>query len=147
MAGDRRPPCDICRGEAFDAEFGRTLVWRDELWRLATSVVAPIVGFSYLEPIRHISDISDLDGREAETFGPALSRVTRLLKALTGADVVYALMFGDHIAHLHVNLVPHRAGDAVTGGATLIDPAAPALPRDVHDTFVTRLRAAAGEVL
>jgi diadenosine tetraphosphate (Ap4A) HIT family hydrolase len=143
MAGTGQA-CDICRGEAFDAEFGRTLVWQDDLWRLSTSRVAPIVGFSYLEPRRHIPYITDLDGPEATTFGPALARATTVLKDLTGADIVYALMFGEHVPHLHVNLVPHRAGDVVIGGAQLLDPSAPALPRDVHDAFVGRLRAALG---
>jgi diadenosine tetraphosphate (Ap4A) HIT family hydrolase len=147
VAGDPSPTCEICRGVAFDAEFERIVVWQDEQWRLSTSVVAPIVGFSYLEPIRHIPYINDLDGAESLSFGPTLARVTRLLKTLTGADIVYALMFGDHAPHLHVNLVPHRAGDAVTGGAELLAPTAPPLPSDVHDAFVARLRAAAQDVL
>jgi len=140
-----RQDCDICRGEAFDVEFGRTLVWQDELWRLSTSLVAPIVGFSCLEPRRHIPFINDLDGPEAMSFGPTLARVTAVLMSLTGCDIVYALMFGDHVPHLHVNLVPHRAGDAVTGGAELIDPAAPIPPREVHEAFVDRLRSAVAE--
>jgi diadenosine tetraphosphate (Ap4A) HIT family hydrolase len=142
VAGAERA-CDICRGEAFDAEFGRVQVWRDELWRLSTSVIAPILGFSYLEPLRHIPFITDLDGPEGASFGPTLAAVTSLLKELTEADIVYALIFGDHVSHMHVNLVPHRAGDAVTGGAGLLDPSAPALPAADHEVFVDRLRAAA----
>ena len=144
MASDTRPGCVICRGAAFDAEFVRVLVWQDELWRVSTSVVAPLVGFSYLEPRRHIPFIADLDGPEAASFGPTLARVTDLLRTLTGAEFVYALMFGDHVPHLHVNIVPHRAGDAVRGGVALLDPAAPALPRAVHEAFVERFRDAFG---
>jgi diadenosine tetraphosphate (Ap4A) HIT family hydrolase len=147
MASAEPDACDICRGEAFDVEFGRTLVWQDDLWRLSTSVVTPILGFSYLEPIRHIPYISDLDGPEAESFGPTLARITGLLKGLTDADIVYALMFGDHVAHLHVNLVPHRRGDGLTGGSQLLDPASPALAPDVQEAFVARLRAAARDAL
>jgi diadenosine tetraphosphate (Ap4A) HIT family hydrolase len=145
MATEPVAGCDICRGAAFDAEFGRTLVWQNELWRLSTSVVAPLLGFSYLEPRRHIPFITDLAGPEAATLGPTLAWVTRQLRVLTHADVVYALMFGDHRPHLHVNLVPHRAGDAVTGGADLVDPSAPALSTEVHEAFVARLRAALAE--
>ena len=141
MAGEGHA-CDICRGEAFDAEFGRVLVWRNDLWRLSTSIRAPILGFSYIEPIRHIPYVSDLDGAEAADFGSTLARVTAVLKVATGADIVYALMFGDHMPHLHVNLVPHRAGDAVTGGARLLDESAPSLPASEHEAFVGRLRAA-----
>ena len=132
--------CRICTGEQFDREFGRKLVWHDDLWRVSTSVRAPILGFSYLEPRRHIPFIADLDGPEAETFGPVLARVTRVIRELTSADIVYALMFGDHIPHLHVNIVPHRAGDAVIGGADVVDPNARPLPADAHEAFVERLR-------
>ena len=138
--------CDICRGDEFDAEFGRTFVWQDELWRLTTNIQSPILGFSYLEPRRHISYITNLDGEEAASFGPTLAAVTSLLKRTTGADIVYALIFGDHVAHLHVNLVPHRAGDPVGGGASLVDPEAPALPAEEHDAFIGRLRSAASEL-
>jgi diadenosine tetraphosphate (Ap4A) HIT family hydrolase len=139
---NREPACDICRGDAFDIEFGRVLVWQNALWRLSTSIRAPILGFSYLEPRRHIPYVSDLDGPEAASFGQTLAAVTNLLKRQTGADIVYALMFGDHVLHLHVNLVPHRAGDAVTGGATLLDPAAVPLHPEQHERFVAGLRTA-----
>jgi diadenosine tetraphosphate (Ap4A) HIT family hydrolase len=146
MAGEGQA-CDICRGDAFDTEFGRTLVWQDDVWRLSTNVQAPILGFSYLEPRRHIPFITDLDGPEAASFGPTLAAVTSLLKRETGADIVYALILGEHVPHLHVNLVPHRAGDPVGGGASLVDPDAPALPADEHETFVNRLRSAAAAEL
>jgi diadenosine tetraphosphate (Ap4A) HIT family hydrolase len=143
MPGDSTLPCAICRGEQFDAEFGRVLVWQNHLWRLSTSVVAPVIGFSYLEPRRHIPSIDELDGPEAASFGPTLAAATALLKELTSADLVYALMFGDHVAHLHVNITPHREGDAVRGGAALFDPAALPLPREAHEVFVAQLRSAA----
>jgi diadenosine tetraphosphate (Ap4A) HIT family hydrolase len=135
--------CDICRGEAFDAEFGRALVWQDDLWRLSTSLVASVVGFSYLEPRRHIAHITDLDGPEATSFGPTLAKVATLLRDQAGADLVYALIFGERVAHLHVNLAPHRPGDALTGGASVVDSAVPAPPPEAHRAFVERLRRAA----
>jgi diadenosine tetraphosphate (Ap4A) HIT family hydrolase len=138
--------CQICSGDEFDREFGRVVVWHDDLWRLSTSVIAPIVGFSYLEPRRHIPFITDLDGAEALSFGATLARVTRLIREITGADIVYALLFGEHVPHLHVNIVPHRSGDAVVaGGADLLDADAPALPREIHQAFVERLARALNE--
>ncbi len=138
--------CDICRGEAFDAEFGRTLIWQDALWRLSTSLDGPVVGFSYLEPRRHISDITELDGPEAATFGSTLARLAKLLRDLTESDLVYALIFGERIAHLHVNLAPHRAGDALTGGRGLVDPGASSPSREIHLDVIERLRLAAAEL-
>jgi diadenosine tetraphosphate (Ap4A) HIT family hydrolase len=103
----------MCRGAAADDEFGRIQVWEDRLWRLTVSLAAEVPGFAYLEPKRHVSYITDLDGAEAETFGGVLARCTRALKQAAGAEIVYAYIFGDGVPHLHVHLAPHRAGDAL----------------------------------
>jgi diadenosine tetraphosphate (Ap4A) HIT family hydrolase len=105
--------CVLCRGAAADEELERIQVWEDPHWRLTVSVAAEVAGFAYLEPKRHIRHVTDLDGAEAETFGPALARCTRGLKEATGAKVVYVYIFGDGIPHLHLHLAPHRAGDAL----------------------------------
>jgi diadenosine tetraphosphate (Ap4A) HIT family hydrolase len=98
-----------------DAELGRVQVWEDRLWRLTMSLDAEVLGFSYLEPKRHIPHVTDLDGEEARTFGDVLARVTSVLKQETAAEVVYVYVFGDGIPHLHVHLAPHREGDALNG--------------------------------
>ena len=108
--------CLLCTWNDADQEFRRTEVWRDELWRLTVSLAAPVLGFSYLEPVRHIPHITDLDGAEASTLGSTLARVTSALKTESGADLVYVNVFGDRVAHLHFNIAPHREGDALAGG-------------------------------
>jgi diadenosine tetraphosphate (Ap4A) HIT family hydrolase len=112
-----QPGCPMCAGGDADGGFFREQVWDDALWRLTTSTGPgdPTPGFSYLEPKRHIPHITDLDGDEAETFGPVMARCTTALKAATGAELVYVYIFGDGIAHLHVHLAPHRSGDALVG--------------------------------
>ncbi|MGE0599152.1 MAG: HIT family protein [Dehalococcoidia bacterium] len=99
-------------------------MWEDGLWRLTTSLVAPVAGFSYLEPKRHIPDITTLDGPEAETLGLVLARVTSALKQATNAELVYVNVFGERVAHLHFNLAPHTKGDALTGGPGMLAPGA-----------------------
>lgn len=71
--------CLICQGIDGDRELGRVLAWEDDVWRVTISLQAPVVGFAYLEPKRHIPHITDLDGVEATTLGPILARVTRIL--------------------------------------------------------------------
>ena len=107
------PYCLICRGVEGDEELRRVEVWRDAHWRLTTSLFAEVPGFSYLEPLRHIPYITDLDGEEARTLGEALARVARALRDETGADLVYIYVFGGGIPHLHFHLAPHRARDAL----------------------------------
>ena len=88
-------------------------VWQDELWRLTMSLEAEVLGFSYLEPKRHIPHVTDLGGEEARTFGEVLGRVSSALQEETQAQVVYVYVFGEGIPHLHIHLAPHRDGDAL----------------------------------
>jgi diadenosine tetraphosphate (Ap4A) HIT family hydrolase len=99
--------CTICRGTAGDAELDRVEVWRDDHWRLSMSRSGTTLGFAYLEPIRHIPYLADLDGPEAATFGPAIARASRVLREATGGALVYAYVFGGGIAHIHVHLAPN----------------------------------------
>ncbi len=105
--------CVICQGQAGDAEMMRVEVWQDDLWRLTTSVASETPGFSYLEPKRHIPDITRLDGAEAATLGPTLARVTRVLCEETNSELVYFYVFGGGVPHLHLHLAPHTEGDAL----------------------------------
>lgn len=110
---DEPGSCVVCAGAAGDATFDRVQVWEDALWRLTVSLSAEVAGFAYLEPKRHVPYVTDLDGAEAASFGPVLARCSRILREVTGAEVVYVYIFGDGVPHLHVHLAPHRKGDAL----------------------------------
>lgn len=105
--------CIICRKEAGDGHLHRLEVWRDDLWRLTVSLDAEVPGFAYLEPLRHIPTIADLDGPEAASFGAVMAKASQALKEATGAGIVYVYIFGDGVPHLHVHLAPHKDGDAL----------------------------------
>ncbi len=132
--------CLLCDWEAADREFARVQVWDDELWRVTTSLGAPVAGFSYLEPKRHIPAITELDGPEATSLGPTLARVTSALQQVTGADLVYVNVFGERVAHLHFNLAPHRAGDALRGGPGMLDGDASPVPAEELQAAAERVR-------
>lgn len=110
---DQQAGCVLCQGRAGDEQMLRVEVWEDELWRLTMAIASETPGFSYLEPKRHITDITRLDGPEAATLGTTLARVTAALREVTGVERVYIYVFGDGVAHLHLHLAPHRPGDAL----------------------------------
>jgi diadenosine tetraphosphate (Ap4A) HIT family hydrolase len=99
--------CHLCRGADGDPELDRVEVWRDAHWRLSMSRHGPTLGFAYLEPLRHIPHLADLDGPEATTFGPVIARASTVLREATGASLVYAFVLGGGIPHLHVHLAPN----------------------------------------
>ena len=96
--------CILCRGPEADQELGVIQVWEDSYWRMTTSLDAEVLGFSYLEPKRHIPHITDLDGEEAHTLGEVLAQLTTALREETGAELVYVYVFGGGVAHLHLHL-------------------------------------------
>lgn len=119
----------LCAPEVADTEFGRARLWEDDLWRLSAVLHGPVPGFAHLEPKRHIPNICDLDGPEGATFGPVLARVTAAPCDAAGGEKTYVYVFGDRVAHLHLNLAPHRDGDALRGGPGLLEPGAEPAPR------------------
>jgi diadenosine tetraphosphate (Ap4A) HIT family hydrolase len=155
MMADAGSQCILCLGPAGDEQLRRAQVWEDRLWRLTTSMAGVVPGFSYLEPKRHIPHITDLDGEEARTFGEVLARATRALRDETGAQLVYAYVFGGGIPHLHVHLAPHRSGDALneqlirgeiveerlpSGATRMVSKDFPPLPEEEHRSVIERVR-------
>jgi diadenosine tetraphosphate (Ap4A) HIT family hydrolase len=100
--------CVLCAGKGMDDALMRTEVWSDDLWRLTTARYTEVAGFSYLEPRRHIADITEMDGAEAASFGPTIAAASKAIRDSTGADLIYVYVFGDGVPHLHVHLAPHR---------------------------------------
>jgi diadenosine tetraphosphate (Ap4A) HIT family hydrolase len=130
----------LCRPEIADAHFRRVRVWEDRLWRLSVVLQGPIPGFAHLEPRRHIPFITDLDGPEAATLGQVLAGTTAALRTAAGADKTYVYVFGDHTPHLHLNLAPHREGDALTGGPGLLRADAPEVGPAAHESTAAAAR-------
>ncbi len=77
------------------------------------SLYSEVPGFAYLEPKRHITDVTKLDGEEARTLGVVLGRSANVLRETTHADLVYLYVFGGTIPHLHFHLAPHVRDDAL----------------------------------
>lgn len=102
--------CLLCRGRLGDADLSRLQVWEDDLWRLSSSILGEVAGFSYLEPKRHVRYVHELDGVEASTFGSVLARCAGAIKSVTAAELVYVYIFGGSFEHLHVHLAPYLEG-------------------------------------
>jgi diadenosine tetraphosphate (Ap4A) HIT family hydrolase len=118
-----------------------------------------ILGFSYLEPKRHVPHITDLEGEEARTLGSTLARVTRALQEAAEAELVYVYVFGGGIPHLHFHLAPHKAGDPLNdrmirgevtethlpnGATAFVSKEFPPLPPSAHAQIRDRFRVSIG---
>ncbi|WP_155371176.1 HIT family protein [Catellatospora vulcania] len=142
MTRDETPvgDCLLCRPADADGFFDRRRVWEDQYWRLSVVLRGAVAGFAHLEPHRHIPYVTALDGPEAATLGPVLSRATAAVREATGADKVYVYVFGDRVPHLHFNLAPCHPGGPLVGGAGQVRPDAPPAAPAAHDAAAKAVR-------
>ena len=93
---------------------------------------------------RHIPSFAELSAEEARALGLLLARVTRALKAATGAEHAYAYFFGEGYRHLHVFTVARY--DAMPADYVRLDverwPAAPRGDAAVVEALCARVREA-----
>jgi histidine triad (HIT) family protein len=99
-------------------------------------------GWLIVEPKRHASALGDLSDDEACSIGKLSNRLARALKDTTDAEHVYAFVFGDGVAHLHVHLAPRFPNTPIEyWGAQLNQwPEAPRVEAHEIRSLVTRLR-------
>lgn len=68
------------------------------------------LGHLLVEPLRHAPGLADLTDAEARAVGWWCTRASRALRDVSGAEHVYAAVFGDGVPHLHVHLLPRFPG-------------------------------------
>jgi histidine triad (HIT) family protein len=68
------------------------------------------LGHLFVEPRRHAPGLADLTDAEARAVGSWCARASRALRAVAGAEHVYAAVIGDNVPHLHVHLLPRYPG-------------------------------------
>jgi histidine triad (HIT) family protein len=108
IAGDRATKCFVCdKHRMGDAAEGGVL-YQDDLVYAGHVHGAPAAyrGWLVVEPKRHATGLGDLTDSEASAIGVLVSRLARVLMEATGAEHVYAFVYGDAVPHLHIHLAP-----------------------------------------
>ncbi len=77
---------------------------------LGRDCVTAYLGHLFVEPRRHAPGLADLTDAEARSVGWWCMRASRALREVSGAEHVYAAVFGDGVPHLHVHLLPRFPG-------------------------------------
>ncbi len=71
------------------------------------------LGYLILETRRNARDLGDLTDNEAQKVGLWMSRLSRNLRTVLGADHVYAFVLGDHVPQFHVHIIARHSGTPV----------------------------------
>lgn len=103
--------CLACRATRGEIIAPGGALYDDGLWRLEhTFEPIPMVGWLVLKPRRHVESLAELTPDEAEALGPLLRRIAQTMDATLAPARVYAALYAEAVAHLHIHLIP-RAPD------------------------------------
>jgi histidine triad (HIT) family protein len=69
----------------------------------------PTKGHLLIEPLRHITDITEMNEAECLALGPLVQKASKLIRSFLGAEHVYLFRINDKVPHLHFHLVPRYA--------------------------------------
>jgi diadenosine tetraphosphate (Ap4A) HIT family hydrolase len=110
-----RMDCFVCRKHQGEIVVPGGTIYQNDLVYVGHAQIADgqstaYLGYLMVEPKRHAAGLADLTDEEAAALGLLVSRLSRALKVSEGAEHVYAFVLGDHVAHLHVHLVPRYPG-------------------------------------
>lgn len=108
-------------------------LFANELWHVQEVGGPPALpGWMLLSSRRHLAGPAVFDDREAQSFGPTLRQLQRLLLEVTGALRIYTAALGESSPHFHCHMVPRY----------------PVMPKDAKAWAVFDLQraAAAGEI-
>jgi diadenosine tetraphosphate (Ap4A) HIT family hydrolase len=82
-------------------------LFENELWHVRTiDPPCAVPGWLVLITRRHVPGPAQFDDREAETFGPTLRHLQRVLLDVTRALRIYTAAMGESSPHFHAHMVP-----------------------------------------
>ena len=109
--------CFICRKHRGEIAVPGGVIYEDNLLYVSHIGQLPLqeeqsiyLGYLIIETRRHIPGLADLTKAEAQAIGLLVTRLSRALKACTAAEHIYEFVFGDHVPHMHIHLVPRYPG-------------------------------------
>ena len=119
------PPadCGVCLLHGIgDPSASRYEIARTGLWVLRHHPdPSPLVGWLFLDSLRHVGGPADFTSDEAAAWGSAVQQASQLVRELTGCDRVYAIAYGEGARHLHLHLVPRFGDDPATAAWSIAD--------------------------
>jgi diadenosine tetraphosphate (Ap4A) HIT family hydrolase len=83
-------------------------VLRTELWSACVAEGYEVPGWLFLQTRRHVEGPMSMNSEEAGELGLNIAHLTAAIQAVTDAEKVYVLAYGERFPHFHVVLLPRR---------------------------------------
>jgi len=139
--------CLVCRKHRGEIATPGGVIYEDDLVFAGHALMperqdVAFLGMLVVEPKRHAPGLADVTDAEAQAVGLTVARLSRALKACASAEHIYAFVFGHHVPHLHVFVVPRYPGTPREYWGTRVDewPGAPRGGLAEIDALCARLR-------
>jgi histidine triad (HIT) family protein len=137
MDTNEQQDCFICRKHRGEIVIPGGAIYEDDIvyaGHLRTGAHSTYLGYLMVETKRHTPGLAELTDQEAQALGLLVTRLSRALKACTGAEHIYSFVLGHDVPHMHIHVVPRYPGapreywgtrvdewpDALHGGAQKI---------------------------
>ena len=108
--------CFVCAKQRGELTLPGGAIYQDALLSVghaaprAATPDATYLGWLVVETRRHAPGLADLQPAEAEAVGAMAAHLARALRAVVGAEHVYAFVLGDHVPHFHEHVVARYPG-------------------------------------
>ena len=116
--------CLVCRKHRGEINLPGGAIYEDHLvyaGHILSDQGPTYLGYLMVELKRHAPGLADQTDEEAQALGLLVARLSRALKASEGAEHVYLFVFGHHVPHLHLHLVPRYPGAPRAYWGTKVD--------------------------
>jgi histidine triad (HIT) family protein len=107
--------CLVCMKHSGHSHVPGGAIYEDELLFLSHAPLwgeekSHYLGHLFLEPKRHVAELSELSEEEAMALGLHASRAARALMQTEGVEHVYAFLIGDGVPHVHLHIIGRYPG-------------------------------------
>lgn len=115
MSAENGQDCFICRKHRGELQVPGGAIYEDDLFFAAHASIPETESDTYLgtillEPKRHTPGLAELSDQGAQSVGHLITQLGRAIKRSEGAEHIYLFVFGHHVDHLHIWLVPRYPG-------------------------------------
>lgn len=98
--------CEICARETAEVEPVGGWVLRTDRWSACVAPGFEAPGWLFLQTLRHSEGPMGMDTEEAGELGINIAHLSGAIQAVTGAEKVYVIAYGERFSHFHLCLFP-----------------------------------------
>jgi histidine triad (HIT) family protein len=107
--------CLVCRKHKGKVEIPGGVIYEDDLVFISHAQLwgdeqEHYLGHVLVEVKRHVAELADLSGEEAEAVGLWTTRVARALLSTEAMEHVYSFFIGDGVPHVHIHVIGRYPG-------------------------------------